>query len=134
MGESGSGKSTLGRAILNLEPVAGGRIIYDGTPIHALDQRAMHPYRKRIQVVFQNPHSSMNPRLTVEEIICEGMQSLGVGRPGDQRAQAIAALLQRVQLPVEFGQRHPHELSGGQLQRVAIARALAVEPELIICD
>jgi peptide/nickel transport system ATP-binding protein len=94
----------------------------------------MQPYRKKIQVVFQNPYSSMNPRLTVQQIIGEGMQSLGVARPGVQRAQVIDELLQRVQLPVEFGQRHPHELSGGQLQRVAIARALAVEPELIICD
>jgi ABC-type microcin C transport system duplicated ATPase subunit YejF len=134
VGESGSGKSTLGRAILNLEPVAAGQIIYQGAPIHALTRRAMQPYRKKIQVVFQNPYSSMNPRLTVQEIISEGMESLGVGRPGAQRVAAIAALMQRVQLPGEFSQRYPHELSGGQLQRVAIARALAVEPELIICD
>jgi ABC-type microcin C transport system duplicated ATPase subunit YejF len=134
VGESGSGKSTLGRAILNLEPVAAGQITFLGAPIHNLRRRAMLPYRKKIQVVFQNPYSSMNPRLTVEEIISEGMDSLGMGLSGAQRAQRIAALLERVQLGGEYRQRHPHELSGGQLQRIAIARALAVEPELIICD
>ncbi|MEZ5571348.1 MAG: ABC transporter ATP-binding protein [Halioglobus sp.] len=134
VGESGSGKSTLGRAILNLEPVAAGRITFQGVPINSLGRRAMQQYRKKIQVVFQNPYSSMNPRLTVEEIISEGMDSLGMGLAGAQRTVCIAALLQRVQLGNEYSQRHPHELSGGQLQRVAIARALAVEPELIICD
>ena len=94
----------------------------------------MLPYRKKIQVIFQNPYSSMNPRQTVGEIISEGMDSLGMGLSVTQRAQRVAALLQRVQLDSEFSQRYSHELSGGQLQRVAIARALAVEPELIICD
>jgi ABC-type microcin C transport system duplicated ATPase subunit YejF len=134
VGESGSGKSTLGRAILNLERVAAGQIIFQGEPLHALSRRDMLPYRKKIQVVFQNPYSSMNPRLTVGEIISEGMDSLGMGLSATQRSQRINALLQRVQLGSEFSQRHSHELSGGQLQRIAIARALAVEPELIICD
>jgi ABC-type microcin C transport system duplicated ATPase subunit YejF len=134
VGESGSGKSALGRAILNLEPVAAGTITFQGAPIHTLGRRAMLPYRKKIQVIFQNPYSSMNPRLTVGEIISEGMDSLGMGLTGAERAQRVAALLERVQLPEEFSLRHPHELSGGQLQRIAIARALAVEPELIICD
>ncbi|MBK6740221.1 MAG: ABC transporter ATP-binding protein [Haliea sp.] len=134
VGESGSGKSTLGRAILNLEPVAAGQITFLGQTINTLNRRAMLPYRKKIQVVFQNPNSSMNPRLTVAQIISEGMDSLGMGLSVAQRDARIAALLQRVQLGSEFSQRHPHELSGGQLQRIAIARALAVEPELIICD
>ena len=134
VGESGSGKSTLGRAILNLEPVAAGQITFLGQSIHALNRRAMMPYRKKIQVVFQNPYSSMNPRLTIAEIISEGMDSLGMGLTPAQREERIAALLLRVQLGAEFSRRHPHELSGGQLQRVAIARALAVEPELIVCD
>jgi ABC-type microcin C transport system duplicated ATPase subunit YejF len=134
VGESGSGKSTLGRAILNLEPIAAGQITFLGQPIHTLNRRAMLPYRKKIQVVFQNPYSSMNPRLTVAQIISEGMDSLGMGLSAAQRDERIAALLQRVQLDAEFSRRHSHELSGGQLQRVAIARALAVEPELIICD
>ncbi|MCB1705108.1 MAG: ABC transporter ATP-binding protein [Halioglobus sp.] len=134
VGESGSGKSTLGRAILNLEPVAAGQITFRGRAIQALNRRAMMPYRKQIQVVFQNPYSSMNPRLTIAQIISEGMDSLGMGLSVEQREARIAALLHRVQLGAGFSRRHPHELSGGQLQRVAIARALAVEPELIICD
>jgi peptide/nickel transport system ATP-binding protein len=134
VGESGSGKSTLGRAILNLEPVAAGQITFLGEPIQALGRRAMLPYRKKIQVIFQDPYSSMNPRLTVGEIISEGMDSLGMRLTATQRDDRIAALLRRVQLDEDFRQRHPHELSGGQLQRIAIARALAVEPELIICD
>jgi ABC-type microcin C transport system duplicated ATPase subunit YejF len=134
VGESGSGKSTLGRAILNLEPVAAGTITYHGVAIQALGRRAMLPYRKKIQVIFQDPYSSMNPRLTVGEIISEGMDNLGMGLTAEQRAGRVAALLERVQLPGDFRLRHPHELSGGQLQRIAIARALAVEPELIVCD
>ena len=134
VGESGSGKSTLGRAILNLDDIAGGRITFKGEAIQSLPRRAMLPYRKKIQVIFQNPYSSMNPRLNVGEIIAEGMVSLGLGLSAPERLERIGALLQRVQLDAEYSQRYPHELSGGQLQRVAIARALAVEPELIICD
>lgn len=134
VGESGSGKSTLGRAILNLEPVAAGQITFLGEPIHTLNRRAMLPYRKKIQVVFQNPYSSMNPRLTIAQIVSEGMDSLGLGLSAAQVEERVATLLQRVQLDDDFSLRHPHELSGGQLQRIAIARALAVEPELIICD
>lgn len=133
VGESGSGKSTLGRAILNLDRISAGTITFQGVPIHSLNRRALLPYRKKIQVIFQNPFSSMNPRLTLREIIHEGVDSL-MNLPAAEREQRITVLLERVQLGAEFGQRYPHELSGGQLQRVAIARALAVEPELIICD
>jgi peptide/nickel transport system ATP-binding protein len=134
VGESGSGKSTLGRAILNLDEIAGGEIRFKGKPIGSLSRRAMLPYRKEIQVIFQNPYSSMNPRLSVEEIIAEGMISLGLGLTAAERKERIGQLLERVQLPRAFSQRYPHEFSGGQLQRIAVARALAVEPELIICD
>ena len=134
VGESGSGKSTLGRAILNLDDIAAGVIQFDGQAIQSLPRQQMLPYRKKIQVIFQNPFSSMNPRLTVGEVIAEGMVSLGLGLNAAQRQERIEQLLQRVQLPADYSQRYPHEFSGGQLQRVAIARALAVEPELIICD
>ena len=134
VGESGSGKSTLGRAVLNLEEIAGGEIHFQGEDIGGLGRSAMLPYRKQIQVIFQNPFSSMNPRMTVGDIIAEGMISLGLGLAREARTARINALLQRVQLEAEHANRYPHEFSGGQLQRVAIARALAVNPELIICD
>lgn len=134
VGESGSGKSTLGRAILNLEPVTTGSITFQGVPIQGLDRRRMQAYRKKIQVIFQNPFASMNPRLTIGEIIIEGMISLGMPLSAEQRSARAGELLQRVHLDAKFASRYPHALSGGQLQRVAIARALAVEPELIICD
>lgn len=134
VGESGSGKSTLGRAILRLEGITDGEVWFDNTNIAALNHREMHPLRKRIQVIFQNPHASMNPRMTVAQVVMEGMESLGVGSSRAQRHARVDQLLQRVQLDTDFRDRYPHELSGGQLQRVAIARALAVEPDLIICD
>ena len=134
VGESGSGKSTLGRAILNLEEIAGGEVRFKGQVVQGISRREMLPLRKKIQVIFQNPFSSMNPRLTIGEIISEGMISLGLGLSADERESETASLLERVQLTTEFSRRYPHELSGGQLQRVAIARALAVKPELIICD
>ncbi|MFO7551609.1 MAG: ABC transporter ATP-binding protein [Haliea sp.] len=134
VGESGSGKSTLGRAILNLEDIASGEILFRGEPIQSIGRSAMLPYRKQIQVIFQNPFSSMNPRMTVGDIIAEGMISLGLALSEDARNARIRELLERVQLGAEHARRYPHEFSGGQLQRIAIARALAVNPELIICD
>ena len=134
VGESGCGKSTLGRAILNLEPATAGAIRFDGEQINGLAKQSMLPFRKRMQVIFQNPYSSMNPRMSVGRIIEEGMESLGLGLTSAQRAERVCALLERVRLEPDMAKRYPHEFSGGQLQRVAIARALAVEPELIICD
>ena len=135
VGESGSGKSTLGRAILNLDEIAGGTILFAGQAIQSLPRKQMLPYRKKIQVIFQNPFSSMNPRLTVGEVICRGH-----GQPGSGAQCRPAAGAHRTvdwsgcSWPADYSQRYPHEFSGGELQRVAIARALAVEPELIICD
>lgn len=134
VGESGSGKSTTGRAILNLDPISAGKIIFEGRRIDSLPRAKMLPYRKRIQVIFQSPYSSMNPRMTVGDIIEEGMVSLGLGLSNAQRRQRVASLLERVRLEPNFRYRYPHELSGGQRQRIAIARALAVDPKLIICD
>ncbi|KGE02912.1 ABC transporter ATP-binding protein [Pseudohaliea rubra] len=134
VGESGSGKSTLGRAILGLEHASSGEIHFDGTRIDGLAHKARQAYRRRIQVIFQNPYSSMNPRMAIGAIIAEGMLSLGVETSEHRREARVASLLERVRLPADCARRYPHELSGGQLQRVAIARALAVEPELIICD
>jgi peptide/nickel transport system ATP-binding protein len=134
VGESGSGKSTLGRAILNLESCTSGSVHFAGTRIDNLPRLEMLPFRKRIQVIFQNPHSSMNPRMTVGRIIEEGMESLGLDMTAEQRQARIVELLERVYLSPSMRTRYPHEFSGGQLQRIAIARALAVEPQLIICD
>lgn len=134
VGESGSGKSTTGRAILNLEPATAGQIKFKGDEIHALKRRDMLPYRKQIQVIFQSPFSSMNPRMTVGHIIEEGMVSLGLDLTPAERAEKVDSLLARVRLEPGFRHRYPHEFSGGQRQRIAIARALAVNPELIICD
>ncbi|MEC8443363.1 MAG: dipeptide ABC transporter ATP-binding protein [Pseudomonadota bacterium] len=136
VGESGSGKSTLGRAILRLESLTEGQIHFDGQRIDTLSQKAFQAIRKRIQVIFQDPFSSMNPRMTVRQIIEEGMLSLGVmaSDKSAQREARIRELLERVGLEAAHLDRYPHEFSGGQRQRIAIARAIAVEPELIICD
>ena len=134
VGESGSGKSTLGRAVLGLEAVTDGAISFAGERLEHLWGRRRQPYRRRIQVIFQNPHSSMNPRLTVGDTIAEGMLSLDVLPDATARRRRVSELLARVRLPAGFAGRYPHELSGGQLQRIALARALAVAPELIICD
>ncbi|MDF1763852.1 MAG: dipeptide ABC transporter ATP-binding protein [Oleibacter sp.] len=134
VGESGSGKSTAGRAILRLSDISQGEVWFDGIRIDKMTQRAFNQYRKRIQVIFQDPFSSMNPRMTVREIIEEGMLSLGTDASKDSRADKMSKLIARVGLEPGHLDRFPHEFSGGQRQRIAIARAIAVEPELIICD
>ncbi|UPT77740.1 dipeptide ABC transporter ATP-binding protein [Sulfurovum sp. XGS-02] len=135
VGESGSGKSTIGKAILSLLDEREGEVRFEKQNLVGLDKRALSPYRRKIQVVFQDPFSALNPRMTIANIIREGMISLDVG-PKSRREQDryIEALLLKVDLEAAHMHRYPHEFSGGQRQRIGIARALAVEPELIICD
>ncbi len=134
VGESGCGKSTLGRAILKLTEPAGGKILFEGEDIAGLSRKEMRSRRRRLQMVFQDPYSSLNPRLTVEETIGEALDIHRLAPTPAARRERIAALLQSVGLDPAQAGRYPHEFSGGQRQRVGIARALAVEPRLIVCD
>lgn len=134
VGESGSGKTTLGRGVLRLVPVSGGRVEFAGDDLLLLAPSALRRARRELQVVFQDPYASMNPRMTVREIIEEGMIAQGIGLDAADRRTRVTQLLQQVGLDAGAMSRHPHEFSGGQRQRISIARALAVEPRLIVCD
>ena len=134
VGESGCGKTTVGRSILRLEEPQEGRILYRGRDLRPLDRSEMRPLRRHLQIVFQDPMASLNPRLRVRDILAEGMHSFGIGDGAAEREDRVAELLRRVRLEPEAMWRYPHEFSGGQRQRIGIARALAVEPELIVCD
>ncbi len=132
VGESGSGKTTLGRSILGLETSQSGEILYGGENIRGLDYHAMRPYRRNLQMIFQDPFSSLNPRLTVLEILTEGLIEHGILK-GDRR-EVAAHWLEEVGLPADNMNRYPHEFSGGQRQRICVARAVAVEPKFVVCD
>jgi peptide/nickel transport system ATP-binding protein/oligopeptide transport system ATP-binding protein len=134
VGESGSGKTTVGRAILRLQPVNAGTIRYDGRDITNLDADEMRPLRRRMQVIFQDPFNSLNPRLTVFQTVGEALEIHFPAMDREARAARVGQLLERVGLKPEHLHRYPHEFSGGQRQRIGIARALAVEPEFIMCD
>jgi peptide/nickel transport system ATP-binding protein len=133
VGESGSGKSTIGRSILKLIEPTAGEVKFDGTNLAALSASAMRPYRRRLQIIFQDPYASLNPRRRVGATLDEAMATHGL-HPGPARQQRIAELLSLVGLAPEHAQRFPHEFSGGQRQRIGIARALAVEPQFIVAD
>jgi peptide/nickel transport system ATP-binding protein len=133
VGESGSGKSTLGRAALRLLRADSGQVLYRGTDLVPLTQRALRPFRRRMQLVFQDPHASLDPRMTVGQQIAE-VYSIHRLFPRSERQDRAAALLDLVGLRRDLLHRHPHALSGGQRQRVGLARALAVDPELVVLD
>ncbi|EQA35151.1 oligopeptide ABC transporter, ATP-binding protein AppF [Leptospira inadai serovar Lyme str. 10] len=133
VGESGCGKSTLGRAILKLLKPSGGGISYKGKDILSLSDKEFLPFRKKIQIVFQDPYSSLNPRMNIKEILTEGLL-LHEKRSDESVEESSRAILENVGLPTDILYRYPHEFSGGQRQRIAIARALVLKPEFIVLD
>lgn len=134
VGESGSGKTTTGRAIARLVPITAGTITYEGQDLSHLSRKDFFVYRKKIQVIFQDPFGSLNPRMTIYSIIAEPLDIHFKDWSKAQKVARVADLLEKVGLSADFMQRYPHQFSGGQRQRIGIARALAVEPEFIICD
>jgi len=134
VGESGCGKTTVGRTLLRLETATAGEIVFDGVDVTRLEGQALRNYRRRVQVIFQDPYSSLNPRMTVGEIITEPLVVLRLEADRKAAQAKMSELLSQVGLFEDIAQRYPHELSGGQRQRVGIARALAVRPSFIVCD
>ncbi|NGP61732.1 ABC transporter ATP-binding protein [Paenibacillus thiaminolyticus] len=133
VGESGCGKSTTGRSIVRLYDVTAGEIRFDGTDLAHLSERELKPFRKRMQTIFQDPYSSLNPGMNVTQLISEPMEIHGFGTKAERR-ETVLELLNKVGLKPEHAERYPHEFSGGQRQRISIARALSVKPEFILCD
>jgi len=134
VGESGSGKTTVGRTILRLIEPTGGRILYGGTDIAKLPRSALRPYRRKMQIIFQDPFASLNPRMTVGDIVGEPLVIHKLVKSPRERVERVAELLKMVGLSPDHMRRYPHEFSGGQRQRIGIARALAVAPEFIVAD
>jgi len=134
VGESGCGKTTLGRVIMGLLAPSAGEIHYEGTRIDDLDEGARRPFRRRMQMIFQNPYASLNPRMTVRQTLAESLRYLGDGLSRAQVTEKIAETMESVGASAEWGSRMPHEFSGGQRQRISIARALITDPEFIVAD
>jgi oligopeptide transport system ATP-binding protein len=134
VGESGCGKSTLGRLLLRLSEPTAGKVYFEGQDITELSQSALRPFRRRMQIIFQDPYSSLNPRMTVQAALSEALHVHGLVRSASEERERVAALLERVGLRPEHMRRYPHEFSGGQRQRIGIARALAVSPSFIVAD
>ncbi|MCC7319992.1 MAG: ATP-binding cassette domain-containing protein [Rubellimicrobium sp.] len=133
VGESGCGKSTLARALIRLHAPTSGRIVFEGTDIAPLDEAALAPFRRRIQMIFQDPVASLDGRMTVHDLIAEPLEIQRIGTRGERSAR-VHELLARVGLSAAHAHRYPHEFSGGQRQRIGIARAIALNPDLVICD
>ncbi|MDQ3504927.1 MAG: dipeptide/oligopeptide/nickel ABC transporter ATP-binding protein, partial [Actinomycetota bacterium] len=134
VGESGCGKSTFGRGILRLNEPTEGKVIFDGVDVASIDGEALRSMRRRMQMIFQDPLSSLDPRQNIESIMSEGMHAHGLGGNGSARRTRITELLEAVGMSASALRRYPHEFSGGQRQRIGIARALALEPDLIVAD
>ena len=134
VGESGSGKSTVGLTLMRLHQASKGEILYRGKNLLAMSAREQMPYKRNIQIIFQNPYASLNPRFVVGDILKEPMRLHGIGRDDSEREQMALELLYRVGLPAMSLRKYPHEFSGGQRQRIAIARALSMRPDILICD
>jgi oligopeptide/dipeptide ABC transporter ATP-binding protein len=134
VGESGCGKTTVGRSILRLVEPQEGRVWYDGVDVLRLSPAELRPYRRHLQIVFQDPMAALDPRMRVRDSIAEGMVAFRIGVNQRERTERVAGLMRRVGLDPDQMLRYPHEFSGGQRQRICIARALAVEPRLIVCD
>jgi oligopeptide/dipeptide ABC transporter ATP-binding protein len=134
VGESGCGKSTLGRAILRLHEPTSGRVTIDGTDVTSLASGPLRSFRRRAQIIFQDPYASLNPRMSIGQTLVEPLEIHGLAGDASGRKRRVAELLERVGLRAEMADRYPHEFSGGQRQRIGIARALAVEPKFIVAD
>ena len=134
VGESGCGKTTTALTILRLEEPTGGQVIFDGKELTKMKRSEMGRERKNMQIIFQDPYSSLDPRMKIKDIIAEGMLTHNILKNTQERYKKVGELLERVGIPAEYMDRFPHEFSGGQRQRIGIARALALEPKIIMCD
>ena len=134
VGESGCGKSTLGRTLIHMLPATSGSVIYKDMDIAAMSDKQFKPYRSKMQMIFQDPYASLDPRMTVRDIIAEPLETYKLCGSREKTTEAVLRLMEAVGIPGEFLNRYPHQFSGGQRQRIGIARAIALRPELIICD
>lgn len=134
VGESGCGKTTCGRTVIGMYDKSGGEVFYKGRPVHGLSRKDKKAFTKEVQIIFQDPYASLNPRMTVADIIAEGIDIHGLAKNNKDREERIYKVLDQVGLNREHANRFVHEFSGGQRQRIGIARALAVEPKFILCD